>query len=88
MEECEPVPKKWHVPHEKNGIVQCDASSIALGVVLELEKDTVWLKKKNDAAHVNVVKLYAVMKGLNLTLKWGLHDIEVMTDSVTVFTSI
>ena len=34
--------------------------------------------------HINVAELDAVLKGVNLALKWGLKDISVMTDSSTV----
>ena len=34
--------------------------------------------------HINIAELDAVLKGVNLALKWGLKDISVMTDSATV----
>ena len=56
--------------------------------VLEIDnvevEDTAWLRKKDDFGHINVVELDAVLKGVNLALKWGLQEIEVRTDSATV----
>lgn len=44
------------------------------------------MRKKNDAAYVNIVKLDAAMKSLNQVLKWELHNSEVMIGSVSVIT--
>lgn len=44
----------------------------------------VWLRKKDDCGHINVAQLDAVLKGINLTLKWGLRHTELRTDSATV----
>ena len=49
-----------------------------------LIEDAAWLRKVSDCAHINVSELDAVLKGMNLALKWNLTEIEVMTDSVTV----
>lgn len=51
------------------------------GVVME---DGAWLRKADDHAHINVAELEAVLKGINLCLKWGLKEITVRTDSATV----
>ncbi|XP_029638122.1 uncharacterized protein LOC115213326 [Octopus sinensis] len=68
--------------------IWCDDSSIAIGVVLEIEgtevEDAAWLRKADDFNHINVTELDAVLKGVNLALKWGLCSIEIKTDSVTV----
>lgn len=84
----DPVKGEWHVSSGEAGVVWCDASSLALGVILEMGgvtvEDAAWLRKKNDFSHVNVAELDAVMKGINLTLKWGLRVIEIKTDSATV----
>ena len=78
----------WHVPNTQVGKVWCDASSLALGVALEVQgsivEDAAWLRKSTDCAHINVAELDAVLKGVNLALKWKLREIEVMTDSATV----
>ena len=84
----DPVSGVWHVPNTQVGKVWCDTSSLALGVVLEVQglivEDTAWVCKSTDCAHVNVADLDAILKGVNLALKWKLHEIEVMTDSATV----
>ena len=43
-----------------------------------------WLRKKDDYGHINIAELEAVVRGVNLALKWGLREIEVVTDSATV----
>ena len=39
----------WHVPKKDSGVVWCDASSIALGLLLEINgcavEDAAWLRK-------------------------------------------
>ncbi|GAB1600614.1 uncharacterized protein LOC115212112 [Argonauta hians] len=84
----DPVKGEWHVSSGEAGVVWCDASSLTLGVILEMGgvtvEDAAWLRKKNDFSHVNVAELDAVMKGINLALKWGLRVIEIKTDSATV----
>ena len=47
--------------------VWVDASSLAIGVLLEKNgaaiEDACWLRPTNDAAHINLAELDAVMKG-------------------------
>ena len=86
----DPVSGKWSVDREsKSGRVWCDASSIGTGVVLGIDdhvvEDAAWLRKKDDAMHINVAELDAVVKGLNLALKWNLKNLQIMTDSASVF---
>ena len=85
----DPVKGRWNVQRTEEGVVWCDASSIATGVVLEIGgsevEDAAWLRKRDDCGHINVAELDAVLKGLNLALKWGLRKIELRTDSATVF---
>ena len=61
---------------------------LALGVLLEINgvavEDAAWLRKKEDFNHINVAELEAVLKGINLALKWGLKDVELKIDSATV----
>ena len=52
------------------------------GVVVE---DAAWLRKKEDNTHINVAELEAVVKGVNLALKWNIRRLQIMTDSTTVF---
>ena len=78
----------WHIGRSKEGVIWCDASSLALGAILEIggamAEDAAWLQKKNDNAHINVVEFDTTMKGVNLALKWGLQAVEIRTDSTTV----
>jgi transposase InsO family protein len=85
----DPVQGVWSVKSEGSGIVWTDASSLALGAVLEIGgrvvEDASWLRKKDDGAHINVAELEAAIKGLSIALKWGLRKIVIMIDSATVF---
>ncbi|XP_014775525.1 uncharacterized protein LOC106872883 [Octopus bimaculoides] len=78
----------WYVPKTECRTVWCDASSIVIGVVLEIEgaevEDAAWLQKADDFNHMNVAELDAVLKEVNLALRWGLHSIEIRTDSATM----
>ena len=49
-----------------------------------MAEDAAWLRKKDDYDHINIAELEAVVRGVNLALKWGLREIEVVTDSATV----
>ena len=76
------------MPKTDKGKVWCDASDVALGVVVEIgdtvAEDAAWMRKKDDYSHINVAELEAVLKGINLGVKWGMKDIMVLTDSATV----
>ena len=52
-----------------------------MGVVLEIDGVTVedgsWMRKEDD--NINVADLEAVIKGVNLGLKWGIKRIIVVT---------
>lgn len=39
-----------------------------------MAEDVAWLQKKNDFNPIKVAELDAMVKGANLTLKWGLKD--------------
>ena len=68
---------------QKKSVVWRDASSIVIGTVLEVDGrvfDASWLKNKDDFSHINVADLESVLKGVNLVLKWELHELEVETD--------
>ena len=84
----DPVQGVWKVPKTDEGRVWCDASSIGMGVVVEIGgsivEDAAWLRKKTDYNHINVAELEAALKGVNLAVKWGLRKIELVTDSATV----
>lgn len=84
----DPVKGKWTNKSEV-GRVWCDASSLAIGCALEVDgamvEDGAWLRKQEDGSHINMAELDSVMKGLNLAVKWGMKELEIMTDSATVF---
>ena len=88
----DPVNGYWSVPKTESGVVWCDASNIATGVILEIGgvavEDASWLRKKEDFNHINVAELDGVLKGINLAVKWGLTKITVKTDSATVLSWI
>ena len=42
------------------------------------------VEENNDYNHINVAELDAVLKGINLPIKWGLREIKIRTDSATV----
>lgn len=68
--------------------VLVDASSLANGVALESHEtvleDTCWLRPKDDAQHINLAELDAMLKGVNLALQWQIKTLHVKTDSVCV----
>ncbi len=88
VESDDPVGGKWSVEPQRGVRLWCDASSIALGCVVEvggeLIEDAAWLRKKDDGTHINVSELEAVLRGVNLAVKWGFKKFTIMTDSATV----
>lgn len=84
----DPVRGAWRVVANKDAKVWCDASSLALGVVIEMDgkvvEDASWLRKKEDSSHINVAELDAALRGVNLALKWKLKKMTLLTDSATV----
>lgn len=85
----DPVRGQWKVNRSRSGTVWCDASDIGMGVLVEIDgvavEDMSWMRKKDDYTHINVAELEAVLKGINLGVKWGLTTITIRTDSATVF---
>ena len=73
----DPVIGHWVVADTNKGTVWCDASSLTVGVVLEIGgiivEDAAWLCKPFGVGHINVAELVAVLNGVNLALKWGLR---------------
>ena len=47
-------------------------------------EDAAWLRKRDDVTHINLAELEAVVKGLNLAMKWGVTTVDVVTDSLIV----
>ncbi len=84
----DPVKGPWHVPEGSYATVWCDASDLAIGASLEVDgeivEDATWLRKKDDLLHINVAELEAVLRGINLAIKWGMKTFTLMTDSRTV----
>ena len=84
----DPVQGKWAVLNKDEGEIWCDASSIAVGVVVQVNGSTIedgsWLRK-GDGHHINVAELESVIKGLNLGVKWKFKRVKVYTDSATVY---
>jgi hypothetical protein len=87
VSQCDPVRGVWRVSGGNRGAVWCDASSLALGAVLEIDgsvvEDGCWLRKADDSAHINLAELEAVIKGVNMAVAWGLRDLTIYTDSST-----
>lgn len=84
----DPVKGVWAVPMSGVGRVWCDASSLAIGTCLEVDgrivEDGCWLRREEDAAHINLAELESILKGVNLAIAWGIRELEIMTDSSTV----
>lgn len=83
----DPVTGEWSVNSVSEGLVWCDASSLAVGCCLEVDsnivEDATWLRK-DDGSHINVAELEAVIKGVNMALRWGITTMTVITDSASV----
>ena len=69
--------------------VWVDASSLALGVLLENDvavlEDACWLWPANDAWHINLAELDAVVKGVNLALQCQAKRLHLHTDSLCLY---
>ncbi|KRY27734.1 Pol polyprotein, partial [Trichinella spiralis] len=82
----DPARGRWDVS-AKEAKIWVDASSLAIGVALEvggsIVEDAAWLRP-DDVQHINMAELDAVIKGLNLALSWQMRRIRLMTDSATV----
>ena len=85
----DPVKGLWSVPPFGRLNIWCDASKIAYAVALEKEneiiEDGAWLQKADDNTHINLAELNAVVKGVNLAMKWNPQDVAIMTDSAAVY---
>ncbi|KAG1670332.1 hypothetical protein GQR58_016949 [Nymphon striatum] len=84
----DPVRGRWHVSPHGTVTVWTDASSLGIGVALEVDgsvaEDASWLRKESDHRHINVAELEAVARGINLAISWGFKTFTVATDSRTV----
>ena len=83
----DPAGGRWDVDGEE-ATVWVDASSLALGAVLEVSghvvEDGTWLRH-DDASHINMAELDAVLKGINLAIMWNMKKLHLCTDSLTVY---
>ena len=87
VKKCDPVRGRWDVSPSAEAHVWVDASSIAIGVALEVDgsiiEDASWLRT-SGITHINMAELDAVVKGLNLALAWNFSKMVLHTDSATV----
>ena len=84
----DPARGEWHVSgHKLNAWV--DTSSLATCVVLErfgtVLENACCLCPKNDAQHINLTELDAMLKGLNLVLQWLANVVYLYTDSLCIY---
>ena len=68
VRDSDPVKGPWTVRNEtRKGRVWCDASSLAIGVALEINdavvEDAAWLRKTSDYNHINIAELDAAVRG-------------------------
>ena len=84
----DPSKGRWDVAGEE-ATVWVDASSLALGIVIEVDghvvEDASWLRPEDSSSHINMAELDAVIKGVNAALAWKLKKLHVRTDSLTVY---
>ena len=84
----DPVKGIWSDPSHGVMNIWCDASKIAYDITLEKEgkviEDGSWLRKLDDGAHINLAELNAVIKGVNVAMKWGAKDTVIKTDFAAV----
>ena len=65
----------------------CDASSLAIGVVLYVDRvgDQSWLQSVDDGSHINVAELELVFNGISLAVSWKMKCFRNVTDFFSVF---
>ena len=84
----DPAKGRWDVVGEE-ATVWVDASSLVLGIVIEVDghvvEDASWLRSEDSSAHINMAELDAVIKGVNAALAWKLKTLHVRTHSLTVY---
>ena len=84
----DPAKGLWDIVGEE-ATVWVDASSLALGIVIEVDghvvEDASWLRSEDSFSHINMAELDAVIKGVNAALAWKLKTLHVRTDSLTVY---
>ena len=69
----DPVGGLWPVDTRQPVVLWADASSLAVGVALQIGdaivEDCAWLRKSDDTAHINKSELDAIVRGINLCIK-------------------
>lgn len=85
----DPVAGSWCVSLLEPVVVWTDASSLALGVCIDVGgtvvEDGTWLRRTDDASHINVAELEAVLKGVKMAVDWKIRSFKLCTDSASVF---
>lgn len=73
----DPIRGSCDLPKLKMGIMWCNASSVATGIISEIGdvmvEDAARFRKTDDCNHINMAEL----KGMSLSLKWGLCTIKI-----------
>ena len=81
----DPAQREWYVNEEEIN-VWVDVSSLASGLLLEKDKaafeDMCWLPPANDAWHISLTELDAMVKGINIAPQW--HAKRLHTDCFSV----
>lgn len=89
ISEGDPARGNWLVDKTGDVIVWTDASSLAFGVNIcvndETIEDAAWLRKENDSSHINISELDAALRGINMAINWGFSRFRLMVDSATVY---
>lgn len=87
LEKEDPAHGRWDVRGDEVDL-WVDASSLAIGVVLQVNGMTVedgsWMRE-SDSTHINMAELEAVIRGFNVALSWNMKRIRLKTDSSTVY---
>ena len=85
----DPARGVWHVRSKGHFRIWCDASAVAVAAALECDGEIVedgsWLRKRKDPLHINFAELVSVMKGVTLAMRWKVKQLEIMTDSASVY---
>ena len=85
----DPARGVWHVKSKGHFRIWCDASAVAVVAALECDGEIVedgsWLRKRKDPLHINFAELVSVMRGVTLAMRWGVKQLEIMTDSASVY---
>ena len=70
VRENDPVCGSWQIHPADACIVRCDASSLAVGAALEIDKEIVedisWMRPKGGGRRINISKLDAIFSSLNM----------------------